>query len=222
MKIVALVPMRHQSMRVKGKNYRSFVGKPLYHHIIIALSSCDLISEIVINTDSSTIIDDAKREFPHVRLIERPKEMCADTIPMHEILLHDIEHIEADLFLQTHSTNPLLRSETIGSAIQQYIKESFNYDSLFGVTRLHVRLWDQLCLPVNHNPNILLRTQDLPPVYMENSNLYIFSREVLERRRNRIGEKPMMFDIDSMEAWDIDDENGFEIGEMIYKRINEI
>ncbi len=81
---------------MQGKHCRSFVGKTLYHPTIIALSLRDLISQLVINTDSPTIVDDAKREFPHVRLIERPKEMCADTIPMHEMLLHDIEHIEAE------------------------------------------------------------------------------------------------------------------------------
>ncbi len=85
------------------------------------------------------------------------------------------------------------------------------------MTRLQVRLWDQLALPVNHTLNILLRTQDLPPVYMETSNLYVFSREILEKRRNRIGERPMMFEIDTLEAWDIDDESGFRIGELIYQ-----
>ncbi len=218
MKITAIVPMRHNSVRVKGKNHRQFAGKPLYHHIIQALSDCDLIGEIVIDTDSATIIEDAKREFPHVSLVERPEELCVDTIPMHEVLLYDLKHVEADLYLQTHSTNPLLRSVTIGKAIRGFIKESYTYDSLFGVTQLQARLWDPLCLPVNHNPNILLRTQDLPPIYMENSNMYIFTREILEKRRNRIGEKPMMCEIDTMEAWDIDDENDFEIAEMIDKR----
>ena len=34
MKIAALVPMRHHSQRVPGKNYRPLAGKPLFHHII--------------------------------------------------------------------------------------------------------------------------------------------------------------------------------------------
>jgi CMP-N-acetylneuraminic acid synthetase len=209
--------MRHNSVRVKGKNYRVFGGKPLFHHIIQALSECPLVDEISIDTDSKTIVENIGETFPHVRLIERPEHLTADTIPMHEILLNDVAQIDADLYLQTHSTNPLLRTETITKAIESYLNQSNVYDSLFGVTGLQVRLWDQLCMPVNHNPNILLRTQDLPPVYMENSNLYIFTREVLEKRRNRIGERPMMFEIDNLEAWDIDDENGFQIGELIYE-----
>ncbi len=84
-----------------------------------------------------------------------------------------------------------------------------SYDSLFSVTRLQTRLWDQLGRAINHNPNILLQTQDLPPVYEENSCLYIFTRAILLARRNRLGERPLMFEIPAAEAWDIDDELDF-------------
>lgn len=215
-RIVALVPMRHHSERVVGKNYRPFAGWPLYHHIVRFLLACQQIAEVVIDTDSPTIMEDAAQSFPEVRLIERPEHLRADMMSMNEVLLHDVQQVDADYYLQTHSTNPLLRSDTISQAIDLFLKELPTYDSLFGVTRLQVRLWDQLARPVNHNPNILLRTQDLPPIYMENSNLYIFTRSILERRRNRIGDRPLMFEIDSLEAWDIDDENGFRIAELFY------
>ena len=39
-KLVALVPMRHHSQRVPGKNYRPLAGKPLYQHIIETLAGC--------------------------------------------------------------------------------------------------------------------------------------------------------------------------------------
>ena len=90
------------------------------------------------------------------------------------------------------------------------------YDSLFSVTRIQSRLWDSLARAINHNPAILLRTQDLPPVYEENSCLYIFTKEVLERRHNRIGERPLMFEIDRIESWDIDEEQDFRIAEILY------
>jgi len=37
LKIAALVPMRHHSVRVPGKNYRLLAGRPLFHHILQAL-----------------------------------------------------------------------------------------------------------------------------------------------------------------------------------------
>jgi len=64
---------------------------------------------------------------------------------------------------------------------------------------------------INHNPAILLQTQDLPPIYEENSCIYIFTRHILEARRNRLGERPYLFDIEAAEAWDIDEMLDFEI-----------
>jgi CMP-N-acetylneuraminic acid synthetase len=216
-RIAALVPMRHHSERVPGKNYRPLDGRPLYHHIVSNLLACPQISQVVINTDSPTIMDDAARHFPQVRILERPQHLRADTVPMNDVLLYDVSQVEADFYLQTHSTSPLLRSATIARAIEQLLATYPMYDSLFGVTRLQTRLWDALARPVNHNPAILLRTQDLPPIYEENSAFYIFTRHILEARHNRIGERPLLFDVDRLEAWDIDEEIDFQMVEALYR-----
>ncbi len=89
------------------------------------------------------------------------------------------------------------------------------YDSLFSVTRVKKRFWDELARPINHNASILLRTQDLPPIFEENSCIYIFTREILLRKRHRIGDRPMMFEIPALEAQDIDDETEFNITELL-------
>jgi len=169
----------------------------------------------VIDTDSPVIIEDATRHFPQVKLIERPEHLRGDTVPMNEVLLNDVTQVESDYYIQTHSTNPLLRSETIERSLQLFLSNYPAYDSTFAVTRVQTRLWDGLARPINHNPAILLRTQDLPPVYLENSCFYIFTRSILENRRNRIGERPYMFEVDSSEAWDIDEELDFSIAEFL-------
>ena len=215
-RIVALVPMRHNSERVPGKNYRPFGGRELYQHIIESLLGCELIDEVVINTDSPIIMENTSEHFPQVRLIERPQELRDDTVPMNEVLLYDVSQVEADYYLQTHSTNPLLGTGTITRAIDLFFDNYPYYDSLFSVTRIQTRLWDGQTRAINHNPAILLRTQDLPPVYEENSCLYIFSRGTLEKRHNRIGERPLMFEINAEEAWDIDNETDFRIAEFLY------
>ncbi|WP_322507736.1 acylneuraminate cytidylyltransferase family protein [Anaerolinea sp.] len=214
-RVVALVPMRHHSERVPGKNYRPLAGKPLYRHILDTLLAVPEISEVVIDTDSPVILEGLARDYPQVRAIERPVHLRDGGIPMNEILMHDTSLVPADLYLQTHSTNPLLRAETLSRAIQTLRGVYPAYDSLFGVTRLQVRLWDQLTRPINHNPAILLRTQDLPPVYMENSCVYLFTRQTLEQRRNRLGERPYMFEIPQEEAWDIDEESTFQMVEFL-------
>ena len=217
-KIVALVPMRHDSKRVPGKNYRPMLGKPLYAHILDTLLACPEISTVVVDTDSPVILEGLARDYPGVQALLRPEALRADTIPTNEILIHDTAQVPADLYLQTHSTNPLLRSETVSRAIAILRQSDPEYDSLFGVTRLQTRLWDQLGRAINHNPDILLRTQDLPPVYEENSCLYLFTRETLLARRNRLGERPLMFEIEAAEAWDIDEEIDFTVAEIMLSR----
>ena len=207
--------MRHHSQRVPGKNYRPLAGKPLFHHILHTLQTCPEISQIVVDTDSPDILEGAKEHFPDVILLERPEHLRADTIAMNEVLLYDTSQVKADFYLQTHSTNPLLRSETVSRGIRMLLENCPAYDSLFSVTRWQTRLWDQLSRPINHNPNILLQTQDLPPVYQENSCMYIFTRENLERRRNRLGERPLMFEIDTSESWDIDEEIDFLVADTL-------
>ncbi|HEY62623.1 MAG TPA: acylneuraminate cytidylyltransferase family protein [Anaerolineae bacterium] len=216
--IIALVPMRHQSQRVPEKNYRPIAGRPLYQYILTTLRSVPEISRIVVDTDSPVIAEGVQRVFPEIMVLERPKHLRGNDVPMNEILAYDTTQVEGDFYLQTHSTNPLLRSETITLAIKTFLNHFPSYDSLFSVTKTQTRLWDQLGRAINHNPSILLQTQDLPPVYEENSCIYIFTQETLRSRRNRLGERPLMFEIDSQEAWDIDEELDFSIVDFLLKR----
>ena len=217
-RIVALVPMRHHSQRVPGKNYRPLNGKPLFHYIIGTLLNCPEIAEVVVDTDSEPVIAGLREHFPVVHVLPRPEHLRADKVPMNEILAYDTSQVEADFYLQTHTTNPLLRAETVSHAIQKFLANYPAYDSLFSVTRLQTRLWDQLGRAINHNPAVLLQTQDLPPVYEENSCLYIFTRQNLLARRNRLGDRPLLFETPASEAWDIDEELDFAITDFLMKR----
>lgn len=217
-RLVALVPMRHHSIRVPGKNYRPLAGIPLYSYILKSLISCSEISEIVIDTDSPIIQDGVRSEFPAVRLIERPEELRGSSVAMNEVIMHDVTKVQADFYVQTHSTNPFLRPETISHAINEFIRSYPGHDSLLSVTPFQMRLWDSAGNPINHDPKVLLRTQDLKPLYVENSCLYIFERETFLERRNRLGKHPLMFEVNAEEALDIDNELDFAIAECLMLR----
>ena len=213
-RIVALVPMRHDSERVPGKNYRPMAGQPLYRHIVAALLGCPDISQVVIDTDSDVIKRDAAEQFPQVTVLDRPEHLRDGNIPMNDVLRNDVRQVPADLYLQTHSTNPLLKPSTIQRAIRDFRDRREN-DSLFSVTRIQARLWSAESRPMNHDPSVLLRTQDLAPVYLENSCLYMFTGELLEDRGTRIGAQPLLFEIDRDEASDIDTEQDFNVVEAL-------
>ena len=207
--------MRHHSQRVPGKNYRDLAGKPLYQHIIETLLAVPEIDEVVVDTDSVPVMNGLRENFPRVKVIERPEHLRADDMPMNEILIHDTGQFPADFYLQTHSTNPLLKAETISRAIQTFHSNYPEKDSLFSVTRWQTRFFDKAGNAVNHNPKELIQTQDLPPMYEENSCIYIFTRENLIAKCHRISDHPLMFEIPHLEAVDIDEESDFQVAHLL-------
>jgi CMP-N-acetylneuraminic acid synthetase len=210
--------MRHHSQRVPGKNYRPLAGKPLFHHILETLLAVPEIDRVVVDTDSDPVMDGLRQDFPQVVIINRSESLRADDVPMNDILLHDTGQVQADFYLQTHSTNPLLRPETVSRAIETFLAAYPAKDSLFSVTRWQTRLYDQHGRAINHDPSVLIQTQDLPPVYEENSCLYLFTRQNLLERHHRIGAHPILFEIDSAEAWDIDEELDFAITDFLMRQ----
>ena len=140
--VVALLPMKAHSSRVPGKNFRQLAGKPLFRWILDTLLSIPSIEVVVINTDAREIlVENGLIESERVLIRDRKPELCGDEISMNRILEDDIGEIESDVYLMTHTTNPLLSKETIGAALQQFSKAyaKGNRDSLFSVNRFQTR-----------------------------------------------------------------------------------
>lgn len=218
MKLTALLPMKGHSERVSNKNMKEFAGKPLYHAIMQSLQKSKYIEKVIIDTDSDIIAKDALVNFEKVQIIDRPKEIQGDFVPMNDIIDYDLTQLDEEQFLQTHSTNPLLTTETINRAIESYFANLENNDSLFSVTKIQTRLYWTDGTPINHNLKELLRTQDLPIAYEENSNIYIFSKKSFKKAGNRrIGLSPLMFEMNKLEAIDIDEAEDFILAELLHK-----
>ena len=218
MKVTALLPMKDHSERVPNKNMRNFVDRPLYHAVMKTLLSSEYIDKILINTDSKVIANNAIDFFNRVEIFDRPESLRGDRIPMNDIIAYDLSQLTGEHFLQTHSTNPLLTRETLERAMQEYFSILPEYDSLFSVTKNQSRFYWASGEPVNHNPKELLRTQDLLPLFEENSNIYLFSKKSFSTAgNNRIGLKPKMFVMDKAEAIDIDDKEDWKLAEALFK-----
>lgn len=212
-KIVALLPMKANSTRVKGKNFKDFCGKPLFKWILDSLLAVDEIDKIVINTDAKAILlENGLVESERVSIRQRKNEICGDDVSMNLVLADDVEHIDADIYLMTHTTNPLLSSDTIRRAIRQY-KEALienRANSLFTVNKIQTRFYTGKCEAINHDPNNLIPTQNLEPWYEENSNLYLFNRDSFASTNARIGSKPEMMVSPVLECSDIDTPDDWE------------
>jgi len=213
-KVTALIPIKDHSERVKGKNFREFCGKPLFHHIIHTLDRTYAVDEIVIDTDSERILAEAPNISPKVKTIKRPEELLGDHMSTNRIFEYDLTKTDADIYVQTHTTNPLLKAETIASALNAFL-DADDYDSLFSVNKFQSRFYLSNGSTVNHDPENLIRTQDLEPIYEENSCLYIFTKESFGKKGRRIGENPLMFTTPQIESTDIDDEFTFRFAELL-------
>ncbi|MDD5200152.1 MAG: acylneuraminate cytidylyltransferase family protein [Terrimicrobiaceae bacterium] len=215
---VALLPLKAHSARVSGKNFRPFAGRPLFRWILDSLLGLDTIDAVIINTDARDILaENGLVDTPRILIRDRKPEICGDFTSMNLVLADDVANVDAGTYMMTHTTNPLLRTATIARALAAYREgiAAGTCDSLFTVNRFQTRFYREDGSPLNHDPQVLTRTQDLEPWFEENSNLYIFSRESFARTNARIGVRPLMFESPRIEASDIDDQEGWDIAEAL-------
>ncbi len=218
MKVVALLPMKANSERVKGKNFKEFAGKPLFQWMLDTLLSIKQIDLIVINTDAREVLKkNGLVNDKRILIRDRRKEICGDLTSMNLVIEDDINNIDADIYLMTHTTNPLLSKKSIINALQsfQVALEKNENDSLFTVNKVQERFYNIDAKPINHDPNNLLRTQDLEAWFKENSNLYLFTKKSFASTNARIGSTPMIFESESYESLDIDTPDDWDFGEVM-------
>lgn len=218
-KVAALLPIKQNSERVQGKNFRDLCGKPLYQWILETLLDCRRVSRVIVDTDDEAFIHALGRAYPAVQTILRPNDIRGGMVSMNRVIAHDLAVCkEESFFLQTHATNPLLTRESIDEAIDRFFKDE-EHDSLFSVNRIQARTYRRDGTPVNHTLGDLRRTQDLEPIYEENSNLFIFSRETFLKTGSRLGERPLLFETARMESLEIDEEEDFAFVELVLKAL---
>lgn len=229
MKICIIVPIKHNSERVPGKNFRDFNGKPLFHIVLNTLLKSKYINHIYVDTNSPVVMESIQKDFKNtnITVYERPLELQPGNTPTNLLLENIITklNLDYDYYLQTHVTNPLLKVETLDKCIETFIqKEKEGYDSLFTAKQLQTRLYtnqNNNVTALNHNPNELIPTQNLEPLYEENSCLYIFKKNILFEKHHRIGDKPYIYVMNDIESSDIDIESDFVLAEQLHK-INEL
>ena len=195
-----------------------FAGRPLFCWILDTLLSLQEIELVVINTDARDILlEHGLAETERVQIRDRRPELCGDLVSMNKVLADDVLGVESEAYLMTHTTNPLLGAKTIRAALKRYrhAREEDSGDSLFTVNRLQTRFYREDGSPVNHDPENLIRTQDLDAWYEENSNLYVFSRESFASTDARIGKRPVLFETPRFESLDIDDKASWSVAEIL-------
>lgn len=217
LEITALLPMRAGSKRVRGKNKRLLAGKPLYFHMLATLQQVDSVSKIVVSSDDMDLLEVLAREDKVQCLIREPY-LAQDETSMNEVIADCLSKVSGENFIQVHATSPLIKADSIQDAIQDYFRLALPAGkSLMAVQEIEGRLWSPSMQPLNHDPNVLIPSQDMEKVLLDCSGFYVFSRSQFMARRSRIYGPPAVKAISEIEALDIDYEWQFELAELLLR-----
>tara|TARA_Y100000590_G_scaffold274676_1_gene308360 strand:+ start:3120 stop:3782 length:663 start_codon:yes stop_codon:yes gene_type:complete len=200
MKIVAIVPVKSKSRRIKNKNFKLVNNKPLYRFILDKLKKCNF-DQIYVDSDSETIKRYCKKN--NYIFIKRKKNLSKDSANGNDLINYHQKIIDADIYFQIFITSPLLKVSSINRCIE-FLKKNKKYDSILTANSLYTWFWFKN-KPVNYNPRILPRSQDAKPVIVETTGLYGIRKKALIKYRCRIGAKPFFMEVSKMESLDIDD-----------------
>jgi CMP-N-acetylneuraminic acid synthetase len=223
MKVTCFLPCRAGSERVKNKNTRQFAGIEggLLKIKLDQLIRCSLIDTIVLSTDDQKVIDVSKPYGNRIRIDNRPSELASSDASTDDLIRYVSKIISGPHILWTHVTSPFTGEDIYTRAINDYFSfiKTDKFDSLMSVTPLRVHVWDRKGEPVNYKRAEIRwpRSQQVDPLFEVNSAIFINSRENYIRLEDRIGLKPLLFEMERTESLDIDYEDDFLLAESIYR-----
>jgi N-acylneuraminate cytidylyltransferase len=225
-KFAFFLPTRKGSERVKNKNTRPFAGVEggILRIKLQQLLAVERVADIYVSTNDEETMSVAESfNNSRIKIIERPEELCLSSTVIEDFINYIPTIVDADHIFWVHATAPFADTDILNQALDAYqelVVDKGTYDSLMSVTKVQQFLWSQTenkC--VNHDRSKVKwpRTQDLEPLYEINHAFYINCRANYLKLHDRIGERPLLFELDKMHSFDIDWNDDFEIAEAIYR-----
>lgn len=212
MSVACFIPIKSNSERVPGKNFRVLNGKKLYEYIIEHSLAANVFDNIFIDTNS----DEIKKYAENLgcKVIERREELAKNTANGNDLLNHHFELFpDYDHYFQLFATAPYLQPNSIKACVDA-LTGSNVYDSCFTAVKHQGFFWLNNT-SINYRPCILPRSQDMLPMVEETTGLYGIARQALEKYRCRIGAKPYIHFVSKFEAVDINTEEDLKIAEQV-------
>ncbi len=214
MRIVGFIPSKLNSERVPFKNIRSLGGVPLVNYVLRTLNKIEQINENIIFASEPSIKKHIESGLRYT-FMERPEYLDTQKAKVQDFISEFLKRDKADIVVLLHITSPFIKHETISECISRVV--SGKYDSACTTLALHKFCWYK-GKPLNYVLNSPIpRTQDLEPVVIEQSGLYVFRRELFEKYNQRISANSFFLTVDQFEGHDIDTPEDFELAEMILK-----
>jgi len=213
--------IKKKSQRIKKKNFAKLGGKQLWKHLILELKG----QKVFVDTDSKEVILYCKKNFSWVIAYQRKKifinleeqQKKSPTLLMIDNFLDNFVKDNNEIVICTHVTSPFLKLKTIKKAI----KKLKNHDSVTSVTKHQEFSWilkgkkNKKFFPINFNPKVVSKTQNLDPVYMSNGSFFIFRKKTFKKYNNRIGKNPYYYELKFPESIEIDNKEDLNLARKI-------
>ncbi len=218
MKIIAIIPARGGSKGIPRKNVRFLNGKPLIAYAILNALQSSYITDVLVSTDDEEIAGIAY--LYGAKVIKRPECLGADAVTLDPVIYHatcscEKDSGEADLVITMQPTSPLLKAETLDSAIAEFLHGEVD-TMISAVNRPHLSWGEEKgsYFPLYEKR---LNRQYLPKHLMETGAFVITKREFVTEN-SRLGEKINLYEVPDEESVDIDDYADWAICEMRLSR----
>lgn len=223
--VIAFLPMRKGSQRVKNKNIKNFadIKGGLTFIKISQLLKVKKIDKIIVSTNDQEVKNIAGSfNSDKILIDDRPEHLASSETSTDDLIKYVPNIIKTGIILWTHVTSPFVNEDLYNDMIEKYFQNLEHFDSLMSVTKIQKFLWDTE-KPINYykSKEKWPRTQTIEPVYEVNSGSFIADISVYKNLDDRIGEKPFLYELSIKEAFDIDWEDDFEIAEILWKKTNE-
>lgn len=210
MKVVSLTPIKMNNERTPGKNTKKFDdGTPLIQFILNTLLKCKEIDESYVYCSKEEIKD---YMISGVKYLKRDEKFDTAQADINEMLFAFSIEVPADIYVLAHATAPFQKAESIDRGIAAV--KTGKFDSAVAVRKMQEFLWKD-GTPYNYDPEFIPRTQDLNPMYVETTGLYIYTKEVIQTLHRRIGDREYLLEVSPIEATDINNPVDFEIANAI-------
>ncbi|MDC6460009.1 hypothetical protein PQY66_06685 [Luminiphilus sp.] len=220
-KVVAFIPARAGSKRVKAKNLRDLCGQPLLAYSIKAAKACFNHADIYVNSDSAAMLQLGLDLG--VNTYERLESLASDEATGDQFTIDFIRNIDVDTLVMVSPVCPLITSEDITNALEAFRRS--DCDTLISCDNTQMQTF---CggSPVNINlDGQLAPTQENPIVSVLNWAVTIwdarsFSLNYESRGSAYIGVSRVLHPIDPLNAVKISNETDFQLAEALISARN--
>ncbi len=219
MTTLALIPLRGGSKSIPKKNIKEIAGKPLCAWVLEAASQAAHIDGVYVSTDSAEIEAVVDSLNLNVKVIQRPSELATDEASTESVMLHFMQQVAFDNLVTIQATSPLLLSEHLDDALQQF--QLKNLDSMLSAVRTKRFFWNDNGTAFNYDPLNRPRRQEFTGTLMENGAFYITRRYILEKYQCRLGGEIGIYEMPENSAVEIDELDDWEMVAKLLQKFNE-